>query len=99
MSILTGSMHKPAISSQVSTDPTRQELAYSTKWSPIETSLSAESTGALADVGAADSLQDLTPEQVFQSLYRKVHGKERTPDTAVLAAFHELVDTVGQEGG
>ena len=51
---------------------------------------------ALADVAAQQVLQDLSPEQVFRSLYATRHDGE-LPD-ALLAAFHELVDEVKQGG-
>ena len=51
---------------------------------------------SLAD-GTAQVLRDLTPEEVFRSLYSSRHGGQ-VPDD-LLAAFHELVDEVGQKGG
>ena len=52
---------------------------------------------ALADVVAQPALQDLSSEQVFKSLYRARHDSD-VPEP-LLAAFHELVDTVGQGEG
>ena len=59
-----------------------------------------------------DTLHDLTPEQVFRSLYRRAQthrepGPERSreleresePEPELIAAFHELVDLVGQQDG
>jgi exonuclease SbcD len=70
-------------------------------------------TRALADSVPVATLHDLTPEQVFRSLYRKVReGATRTgsepesepktePPPELLEVFHELVDAVAQheEGG
>jgi exonuclease SbcD len=77
--------------------------------------LSVERPGrelALAEAASVETLHDLRPEQVFRSLYRKAHEREpsqphRQPDPGpdpgpapeLLAAFHELVDSVSQQGG
>ncbi|MHC4514547.1 MAG: exonuclease SbcCD subunit D C-terminal domain-containing protein [Planctomycetota bacterium] len=73
--------------------------------------LSVERPGrelALAEAASVDTLHDLRPEQVFRSLYRKVHEREPSPADCqphpepapeLLAAFHELVDSVSQQGG
>jgi len=65
----------------------------------------------LAEVAPVETLHDLTPDQVFRSLYRKIRaddasadddgreGKleaEAEPAPELLAAFHELVDAVNQ---
>jgi exonuclease SbcD len=64
--------------------------------------LSVERAGreqALADATAVETLHDLTPEQVFRSLYRKDRQSDREPGPELIAAFHELVDLVGQHDG
>ncbi len=73
--------------------------------------LSVERPGrplTLAQVAPVETLHDLTPDQVFRSLYRKAsaddedeEGKlkpEPEPPRELLAAFHELVDAVSQGG-
>lgn len=71
--------------------------------------LSVERPGqqlSLADVAPVETLHDLTPDQVFRSLYRKSRDEDQDQDQVVehepppelLAAFHELVDAVSQEG-
>jgi exonuclease SbcD len=52
---------------------------------------------SLAEAAAARDLKDLNPEEVFRSRYRRSH--EGDPPPELLAAFHELVDQVGQEAG
>ena len=54
---------------------------------------------ALADAATVETLHDLTPEQVFRSLYRKDRESDREPAPELIAAFHELVDLVGQQDG
>jgi len=46
---------------------------------------------------AARDLKDLSPEEVFRSRYSRSH--EGDPPPELLAAFHELVDLVGQGAG
>lgn len=50
---------------------------------------------SLGEVTEASSLKDLKPEDVFRLKYQRDYRDE--PSDALLAAFHELVDAVGQE--
>lgn len=62
--------------------------------------LGLETTGdgkALADRLAQQMLDELLPHQVFENRWRKDH-EEPMPEE-LLAAFHELVDEVGQRAG
>ncbi|MEE9127648.1 MAG: exonuclease SbcCD subunit D C-terminal domain-containing protein [Planctomycetota bacterium] len=69
---------------------------------------------ALADAATVETLHDLTPEQVFRSLYQKARADRKSdqesdrepkpkpepePEPELMAAFHELVDLVGQQDG
>lgn len=49
----------------------------------------------LAQAAGASSLKDLKPEEVFRLRYQREYQGE--PSEALLAAFHELIDAVGQE--
>lgn len=51
---------------------------------------------ALGDSLSGVSLLDLVPEAVFAQAYRKKHDDD--PPAGLLAAFHELLETVQQEG-
>jgi exonuclease SbcD len=55
----------------------------------------AGSGGALADA-AASQLDALAPDQVFARRYQSLHDEE--PPADLMAAFHELVDQVGELG-
>lgn len=62
----------------------------------VKISITRAGTGrGLADVERVSSLTDLKPEDVFRLKYERDHGGE--PSEELLAAFHELVDAVGQE--
>lgn len=52
---------------------------------------------SLADAVGVRELGELTPEEVFVNRYRKDHPGD--PPAALLAAFHELADLVGQQRG
>lgn len=61
--------------------------------------LSIEYTGdarALADVAQGMNLRDVEPHEVFLRRYHRDHDEE--PPAELVAAFHELLDRVRQEG-
>lgn len=55
----------------------------------------AGGAAALAETAPGASLDDLTPEEVFRRRWRRDHEGE--PPDELVAAFHELIDDVGQE--
>lgn len=62
--------------------------------------LTAQATGdarALADAATGEDLRSLGPEVVFRRRYQRDYPGEPAP--ALLEAFHELVEQVGQEEG
>ncbi len=54
------------------------------------------SGNALADATGPAQLDALAPEQVFVRRYQSLHEGE--PSTELMAAFHELVEQVGESG-
>jgi len=59
--------------------------------------LSTGTGQVLGDGENPQGLGEFTPEQVFLEKWREDYGGEPSPE--LLAAFHELVDAVGQAGG